>query len=389
MLKRQVRPSALRRWQKSRMFRAVMTIATMGMVITGGGLAAPAVAHASLIVPQGPAAAEDEFGNQYVFWRGATGGNNLYEAFYNVYTGKWSGATDLGMGTLGSEPTVAVTDQVFAGPGGKEFNAQYVYWEGTNGRIWMAYWHGSWSKPISLSDVTTCSAPSATTVYPNGEPEIVIFWQGIQGYCGQHSDDGGGLFYTYSTTSNPTAAGDYWPGPTWDSGADITGSAPTLTSANGGEDGGMTTVPDTVVVSWQGQDGGLWDQTWDLVSRDVSAATKYDAADVIGSVPDAAGVMIGGVSDYWNIAWTGQNDYLWLGDYDGNSFGGISSLPESGDMASAPVVVQVPNITQIGYPAYLNEHIFYVGYNDHLWQAYWVASTDTWVIQDLGDGPLL
>jgi hypothetical protein len=60
-LKRQVRPSALGRWQKSRMFRAVMTIATMGVVITGG-LAAPATAHASLIVPQGPAAAEDEFG---------------------------------------------------------------------------------------------------------------------------------------------------------------------------------------------------------------------------------------------------------------------------------------------------------------------------------------
>jgi hypothetical protein len=86
----------------------------------------PAVAASAL--DRGPSAAADMFNNQYVFWKGAD--SQLWEAFYNSYTGKWSGPIQVGMGPLGSEPTVTVSPQIFAGPGGKDFNAQYVYWRG-------------------------------------------------------------------------------------------------------------------------------------------------------------------------------------------------------------------------------------------------------------------
>jgi hypothetical protein len=365
--------------------------ATVGVLGVSAPLAAPAAAHASSVVPTGPSAGEDEFGSQYVFWRGATGQHNLYEAWYDVYTGKWSDGIDLGMGTLGSEPTVAITNQVFAGPGGKEFNAQYVYWKGTDGQLWMAYWQGSWHGPIVIPDQDPCSRPAATTVYPDGAPEIVIFWQGEQGYCGQDNDDGSGLFYTYSYQSiDPISAADYWPGPTWDSNADIAGSAPSVTTVSEQEDAGMdTNIPDTVAIAWQGQDGKLWTQEWDTLNGDTTGAVCYTAAGVIGSVPTVSGAStLFGVTE-WDIGWTGQDDILWGGDSIAGGFDPIYSQPSSGAMESAPSMAQAPSSSQIPYPASQSLHEFYVGSDDNLWQAYYDATNDTWSFQDLGDGPIL
>jgi len=126
-----------------------LTLVTAAATALSTATARPALAATSTN-GRGPSAAADEFNNQYVVWRGATGSNNLWYAYYNAYTKTWNGPIDLGMGTLGSEPTIAVSDQVFAGPGGNEFNAQYVYWRGTDGYLYMAYWQGSWHGPVKI-----------------------------------------------------------------------------------------------------------------------------------------------------------------------------------------------------------------------------------------------
>jgi hypothetical protein len=36
----------------------------------------------------------------------------------------------------------------------------YVYWEGTNGDLWEAYWNGSWRGPIDHGMGTLGSAPT-------------------------------------------------------------------------------------------------------------------------------------------------------------------------------------------------------------------------------------
>jgi hypothetical protein len=375
------RPTALR----------VVVVAAVGLLGIGAPLAMPAAAHAQAIVQTGPSAGEDEFGSQFVYWRGATGHHNLYEGWYNVYTGKWSGAINLGMGTLGSEPTVAITDQVFAGPGGNEFNAQYVYWTGTNGNLYMAYWQGSWHGPIEIGDQEPCSQPAATTLYPDGAPEIVIFWQGEQGYCGQDNADGSGLFYTYSYDSvDPIAASDYFPGPTWDSNAGLAGSSPSVTTVYEQEIAGDPyALPDTAAIAWQGQNGKLWTQEWDALNGDTTGAVCYTAAGVIGSVPTVSGNTTAYDDEEWQIGWTGQDGILWDGDNIDGAFGPISSQPSAGEMNSAPSMVQAPSGTQLPYPENQSLHVFYAGSNDDLWQAYYDASNYTWAFQDLGDGPIV
>ena len=77
-----------------------------------------------------PAAVVDQFGNQYVFWRGSD--SQLWEGWYDIYTRKWHGPVKLGMGPLVSEPSAAASpSQVFGGPGGQPFSALFLYWEGS------------------------------------------------------------------------------------------------------------------------------------------------------------------------------------------------------------------------------------------------------------------
>ena len=193
------------------------------------------ISAAASSLARGPSATADEFNNQYVFWKGTNA--DLWEGWYNAYTGKWSGPLDLGMGPLNSEPTaVASTTQVFAGPGGKEFNAQFVYWEGLNGSMWMAYWEGSWHGPIQIGAGATgiqaqiCSQPSAVFTNPPEGQQIEIYWKGIAGSSGCGGSTGSYLYYAHSTTVNPTAASDYF-GPIWAEEAGNIASSPSAASS--------------------------------------------------------------------------------------------------------------------------------------------------------------
>jgi hypothetical protein len=51
-----------------------------------------------------PSVGSTSGGEQFVFWQGTD--NNLWEAYFN--DGKWIGSEKVGMGPLGSAPTVAV-----------------------------------------------------------------------------------------------------------------------------------------------------------------------------------------------------------------------------------------------------------------------------------------
>jgi hypothetical protein len=355
---------------------ATVTAGTAGIEVT---TASPA--YAQSIADRGPAAAADEFNNQYVFWRGATGKHNLYEGWYDAYTGKWSGPIDLGMGTLGSEPTVAVSDQVFAGPGGDEFNAQYVYWEGTNGYLWMAYWEGSWHGPISI-DTTMCSQPGATALAAASGLKVVVFFQGVDD-CGTDNSSGEGLWYVYSLTDNPTAASDYT-GPNYDTYAGLVGSSPSVTNTYSECNvGSMSVCDDLAVIAWKGQDDGLWTEQWDVDTGSVSGPDRDANAETIGSPPSVMGYQDSDAADDFDIVWAGNNSVLWYGGYYGGSYTGIDEITNSGILGSAPAIAEDSDIpTDI--------HVFWAGSsgNYDLWQDFW-DPTNLWSLQDLGMGPLI
>lgn len=366
-----------------------VAVITAGTATAGPAFAQATAKHAAAAAPsiaqRGPAAGEDEFGNQYVFWRGATGKHNLWEGYYNVYTHKWNGPINLGMGTLGSEPTVAVSRQVFAGPGGHPFNAQYVYWRGTNGYLYMAYWQRSWHGPIRI-DTTMCSQPGATALAAPAAPsglKIVVFFQGLYD-CGHNNSQGEGLWYVFNVTGNPIAGSDY-SGPNYDTYAGKIGSSPSVTNTYSECNvAGPNVCDDLAVIAWKGQDGGLWSEQWDVDTGDVSGPTRDANALTIGSPPSVAGYQSINAADDFDIVWAGadSNQRLYYGSYYDGRYTGIRKITNSGLLGSAPAIAEDAGSPQI--------HVFWAGRTSpySLWQDVWDPSK-LWVLQDLGMGPLV
>jgi hypothetical protein len=91
----------------------------------------------------------DGAGKDYVFWQG-TDGRLWTMAGTN---GHWSRPSPLGSGTLGSAPAVAVH------PNGE----QDVFWSGTDGRLWEMWHTNRWNGPIPLAGGRLSSPPAAGT----------------------------------------------------------------------------------------------------------------------------------------------------------------------------------------------------------------------------------
>ena len=96
----------MRRWKRwAAAVTALLAIPAMGTAITigtaGPAAAATAVDHSA----RGPFAIEDQFGDQYIFWKNRSG--HIGEGVYNNYTHKWIGPSQLPVGTIGSVPTFA------------------------------------------------------------------------------------------------------------------------------------------------------------------------------------------------------------------------------------------------------------------------------------------
>src|SRR5207302_42174 len=106
-------------------------------------------------------AAHNVTGEQDVFWQGTD--NQLWEGFYKG--ARWVGPQSLGMSPLGSPPSVAVLPS----------NEEDVVWSGTDANIWLATWMGGpWSGPTPVGMGPLGSPPGAAA----RGTETDVFWQG-------------------------------------------------------------------------------------------------------------------------------------------------------------------------------------------------------------------
>lgn len=361
----------------------VLSITVSAALVLGTGSITARSAAAASTSDRGPSAAVDEFNNQYVFWKGED--SNLWEAYYNSYAGRWYGPLKVGMGPLGSEPSVTVTTQVFAGPGGNAFNAQYVYWRGTNGYIWMAYWNGSWHGPIQLTylgspESPVCSQPSAVFVEPPAGSRIYIFWKGIgtNGTCGSDAESTH-LWYAFSTSWPAYSYADY-SGPNLDCCSGPLGSSPSVTSVTTSCVSGNDTCQDEIAEAWQGEDGHLWEEVWNVVLNVVTGPMSDTAALGLGSPPSiAAPPLLANSTDNWDAFWQGSDSThrLWFVTQYPNEVG-FSPLEFSGSgpLGSAPTVAEATvGIQLVGD---VDIHVFWKGLDAKLWEAYYSAHTGSW-----------
>jgi hypothetical protein len=157
----------------------------------------------------------------YVFWRGANG--NLMEAqgAANPQDGALSGPYDRGYGDLGSVPAAGVDASGHA----------YVYWEGNDGNLYEGYYNGTgWvGDAVNQGFGTMGSAPTvAITDSPSASAQAYVFWRGLNGNLieaqGDADPDYGSLSGVYDRGygvlgSGPTAGIDssghtyvYWEG---------------------------------------------------------------------------------------------------------------------------------------------------------------------------------
>jgi hypothetical protein len=169
-----------------------------------------------------PTVGVDANGNQFVFWEGTQG--NLWEALYN---GTWNGPSDLGDGPLGSSPTVAVSP-IYSSGG---YGYQFVFWRGTDGNLWEAYWTGSWHGRQSLGDGPLGSPPSAATDSIGNE---YVFWAG----------------------QNAQLWEAHYSGSSWSGGSN--GMGPLGSAPSVGVDAGSAQF-----VYWKGTDANLWQAYYD------------------------------------------------------------------------------------------------------------------------------
>lgn len=347
--------------------------------------AAPAVAASD--PGRGPAAATDGFDNEFVFWRGADG--DLWETVHTAKAKSWGRSVKLKMGKLGSEPTVAITNQVFRS-GGTDYNAQYVYWRGGDGFLWFAYWTGKWHGPVRI-EAKLCSQPSATFVGPPyGAEKIVVFWKGLPDpRCGSDSLSNN-LWYLYSTKF-PTSNAAYT-GPTLDHYARYIGSSPSITTVRG-TCAPSAACPQYVVIAWEGTSGSLWQEVWDQASSFVSGPYKDTKAGKLGSAPSVGTVHLPVSSpapvDTWDVVWRGGNGRLWFAhpEVTRPNVGAIE-LSNSGSLDSAPTLAET--FTGLMDVDFANMFIFWRGGapKHNLWEAFYNGNKKAWHLYDVGKGPL-
>jgi hypothetical protein len=329
---------------------------------------------------RGPSAAVDKYNDQYVFWRGGDG--NLWEAWYDAYTGAWQGPINLGMGQLGSEPSVVVSwTQNFAGPGGHPYNPQYVYWKGNGtNTIYMAYWQGSWHGPVRLApdeiQANSCSQPGAGILNPPSGQHLDLYWEGIgtsaTSSCDSH------LYQGWTNATNPVSA---YQGPEKATEAGSIGSAPAVGTSY---DNDLTTGALCLceeMIAWTGEDGALWSEHY-TTGGSVSNAVVDSTSGQLGSPPSVGDAFTFNVPVF-QVAWRGQDGALWLSVFDAgdNHYSSPEVIQAAGILGSAPSFASVP-------PNIANAYIFWKGVDGNLWEGLWNAANSTWSAKNLGMGQL-
>jgi hypothetical protein len=254
-------------------------------------------------------------GEQDVFWKGSNG--NLYEAFYSA---GWHGPYNLGMGPLGSPPTVAVVPST---------GAQYVFWKGGDGYLYQTYWNGSaWVGPTNLGFGSLGSQPAATA----WGSQIDVFWKG-----------GDNNLYEVVKT------GSTWAGP-FNIGMGPLGSAPSVASHSSGEQD----------VVWKGADGQLY-EAW------YSAGAWHGPVNLnmgtLGSAPTIE-VEPNDVEEF--VFWKGGDGHLYEALWSGSSWTGPALVGSGmGTLGSAPAATSWGS----------ERDVFWRGGDSYLWEAYYTPST--------------
>jgi serine/threonine protein kinase len=229
------------------------------------------------------------------------------------WPGPWGSPVNLQSSPLGSAPTAGVD-----GGGG-----EYVFWEGTNGRLWARWrlkgrWYGP--GPIFAAGRSLASQP-AVAVHADGQQDV--FWK--------RSD---GSLWEISHTTKWQKPMKLNPGPL--------GSAPTA-----GVDGGGGEY-----VFWEGPNGTLWEQ-WQFNGQWSAPAQVIAAGDGLASQP-AVAVHADGQQD---VFWKSANGTLWEISHNNAAWQKPKRL-RSGPMGSAPTA---------GVAADNSVYVFWEGETDNMW----------------------
>ena len=153
------------------------------------GWAGPVDFSATLQAPSNvasaPTATLTPGGQQLVFWQGTN--NDLWEAWYTPGTG-WARPVDWSA-RLGSTGSVASAPSVLTSGG-----SQLVFWTGSNGHLWEAWYAGSWSGPADLTPSLTPGTAVGTSpsVALTGDGQQVVFWETPQVSLGEWWYDSNG-----------------------------------------------------------------------------------------------------------------------------------------------------------------------------------------------------
>lgn len=124
-------------------------------------------------------------GQQLVFWQGTN--DDLWEAWFTPSIG-WAGPVDLSA-NLGATGNVASAPAVLNSGG-----VQLVFWTGTNGHLWEAWFTGSWNGPDDLTPSLTpgTAVGTAPSVALTGDGQQVVFWESPQVTLGEWWFDSNG-----------------------------------------------------------------------------------------------------------------------------------------------------------------------------------------------------
>jgi hypothetical protein len=219
------------------------------------------------------------------------------------------------MGTLGSTPTVALIG-----------TNQYVVWEGTEGHLWLAYWTGSWHGPYNLGMGQLGSRPSISV---NQSNSLTVGWKGndgnlwyavspqnpsASGWSGPYSLGLGPLGSSPSVTG---AAGGQYLNAAW------TGTAPqndmwwhqgngTFMNMGMGPLDSPPSVVELPLENWQGvwagTDGNLWQAQWHYT---INGGTSLLDWGRLGYGPLGGAPSIGFDTNTFFVVWQGTDNGLW------------------------------------------------------------------------------
>jgi hypothetical protein len=310
-------------------FRSAVTTLAVAAACTAGYAVNAAPAWAADNAARGPSAGADQFGDQFVFWRGSTN-DRLYEAVHNAYTNSWSsGAIEITqMGQLGSEPAVAVSNVGGYLSNGNRMGAQYVYWEGMNGDLWYGYWTGSWNGPYDTGISDIASEPAAAFNDIGGASQVSVFWK---------STTDNSLWYV--RIANPASPSPTLFGPhaATDNGNGMgaLGSSPGVSNS---QPTSGTVLHGPGEVTWKGStDSGFWraQYTIDAVTGALTFITgpvQITQYNQINSGPSAAEE-----ANQFFYTWEDSNFNLWFGGE--NEIGIMRQEELDGEnMGSAPAI---------------------------------------------------